>query len=297
MKVLVTGGSGLIGQHCIRGFLQAGHEVTGLFSRSKPALEGCQWLQVDLLDEAQRNAVVDEVRPEVLVHLAWQVGDVDGGIQLDWLAASLCLIRQFQKQGGAFLFTAGTSMEYAWNGQLCMEDDALFDSSTLYGHAKHALWKTVSQFCLRSGLPHCHGRIFFLCGIGQEPTRFVPAVIHSLLENQPFVCKSGHLYRDYLDVEEVSAIVNALVNQRVEGAYNIASGVGTKVGDIASEIMSQLGKPGLVEFSPAPPSDPPDLRVVASTEKLSKVLGYKPEFDLKHTIQKTIHWIQSTPSS
>lgn len=294
MNILVTGGSGLIGQHCIRGLIEAGREVAGLYSRTRPNLEGCHWFQANLLDEAQRRLIFDTFRPRVLVHLAWQCGDPDAGVQLDWLAASLDLVRKFREAGGRYLFTAGTSMEYAWDGRLCKEDEAGFESSTLYGHAKYALGKTVSEFCQRSQLPHCHGRIFFLCGVGQEPSRFVPSVIHALLANQPFLCKSGHLYRDYLDVEDVASTINALVLNRIAGDFNVASGKGTRVGDLAEEIMSQLAKPGLVEFAPPPPEDPAGLKVVASTDKLASAVGFRPEFDLKETIRKTIHWIQST---
>ena len=59
MRILVTGGSGLIGQHCIEGLSKAGHTVTGTFSSGNgPSVEG-KWVKVDLLNAEQRAKLIE----------------------------------------------------------------------------------------------------------------------------------------------------------------------------------------------------------------------------------------------
>lgn len=297
MRILVTGGSGLIGQHCIEGLSKAGHTVIGTFSSgSGPSVEG-KWVNVDLLDAEQRAKLIESEKPEMLMHLAWDVRNWNGPDQQEWLEASKDLIRQFQKQGGKQLFTAGTSMEYAWNGQLCREKDGLFESSTEYGRAKYALWTFAEKFSAEHSLTYTHGRIFFLCGPGQEETRLVPAIIHAILKNERFCCKSGHLFRDYLDVRDVAKFINALIEAKQTGDYNIASGVPTKVGDLVAAIGTELGRSELIDFASAPAEPPLDLTVVADVSKLSHALGYVPEFDLNKSVLDTIAWIKELSSN
>jgi nucleoside-diphosphate-sugar epimerase len=297
MHILVTGGSGLIGQHCIEGLSKAGHTVTGTFSSGNgPSVEG-KWVKVDLLNAEQRAKLIESENPEVLVHLAWDVRNWDGPDQQEWFEASEDLIRRFQQQGGQQLFTAGTSMEYAWNGLVCRENNGLFESSTAYGRAKHALWKFAETFSAKHQLTYTHGRIFFLCGPGQEETRLVPAIIHALLKNERFCCKSGHLFRDYLDVRDVAKFINALIETKQAGDYNIASGVPTKVADLVAAIGTELGRSDLIDFTSAPAEPPLDLTVVADVDKLSQALGYVPEFDLNKSVLDTIAWIKELSSN
>lgn len=292
MRILVTGGSGLIGKHCIAGLRKSGHEVIGTVASSEPPRDGGFWTQTNLLSADDRSKLIAETSPEVLIHLAWDVSDWDGPEQREWLTASEDLIRRFQAQGGSRLFTAGTSMEYAWDGQVCDEQTGRFESSTEYGRAKHMLWQRASSFSEQTGMQHCHGRIFFLCGPGQGATRLVPAIIHALVRGERFLCKSGHLFRDYLDVREVAKSINTLVEGNHRGDYNIASGVPTRVADIVNTIANELGGVERVDFAPAPDEPPADLTVVASVQKLSGALGYTPLFDLNKTVLDTIAWIK-----
>ncbi|WFD19118.1 Vacuolar protein sorting-associated protein vps5 [Malassezia caprae] len=66
MKVLVTGATGLLGRAVMRACLEGGHEVTGTaYSRASPPL-----LRVDLTDEAAVQALIENERPDVVLHLA-----------------------------------------------------------------------------------------------------------------------------------------------------------------------------------------------------------------------------------
>ncbi|KAL8286797.1 hypothetical protein RQP46_004325 [Phenoliferia psychrophenolica] len=66
MRVLITGASGLLGRAVLREFKQAGHDVTGTaFTRTGEGL-----VQVDLQDKDALEKLVNEVKPQVVVHCA-----------------------------------------------------------------------------------------------------------------------------------------------------------------------------------------------------------------------------------
>ncbi|WP_193210825.1 NAD-dependent epimerase/dehydratase family protein [Luteolibacter marinus] len=71
MKILVTGSSGFIGREVAVQLLEAGHEVCG-FDRREPSEgpEGMQHFSGEMLDRERLFAVMEEVRPEVVIHLA-----------------------------------------------------------------------------------------------------------------------------------------------------------------------------------------------------------------------------------
>ena len=70
MKVVVTGGSGRLGQSVVGGLTEAGHEVVSLDRVAGPHLAGVSRIEVDLTDAAATDAVFTRIAPEAVVHLA-----------------------------------------------------------------------------------------------------------------------------------------------------------------------------------------------------------------------------------
>jgi nucleoside-diphosphate-sugar epimerase len=67
MRILVTGGSGVMGGYILRALLRAGHAVT-CFSRSLPQVEGVEFAQGDVTDVPRLRSVCRE--KDAIVHLA-----------------------------------------------------------------------------------------------------------------------------------------------------------------------------------------------------------------------------------
>lgn len=88
--VLVTGASGFLGRHLVRRLQRVGAEVHGLTRPDAPARSGpVAWHRADLGDADAVRAVVREVRPAAIVHLASQVrGDRDGDLAVSMLEAN-----------------------------------------------------------------------------------------------------------------------------------------------------------------------------------------------------------------
>ncbi|MFT4165728.1 MAG: NAD(P)-dependent oxidoreductase [Microlunatus sp.] len=70
MKVVVTGGSGRLGQSVVGGLAAAGHEVVSFDRVVRPSVAGVSQVDVDLTDAAATDALFGRIRPDAVVHLA-----------------------------------------------------------------------------------------------------------------------------------------------------------------------------------------------------------------------------------
>ena len=102
--VLVTGASGFLGRHIVSSLIQRGLEVHTL-SRSHcgdttSSIAGSHI--ADLRDRSAAKRILERVRPDGLIHLAWVTEHGaywNSADNLDWLAASIQLARDFQASG------------------------------------------------------------------------------------------------------------------------------------------------------------------------------------------------------
>lgn len=79
MRILVTGAKGMIGSHLVKGLLSVGYEVIGIDRCSDDLCEG-KYVQrrVDLSDKKMLQTIVEEYKPDRVVHLAALAHSVDG---------------------------------------------------------------------------------------------------------------------------------------------------------------------------------------------------------------------------
>src|SRR5205814_8609289 len=186
-KVLVTGATGFIGRQSLSPLLARGYEVHAVTSRREPAGESPQviWHSADLLDRRKVNTLLAKVATTHLLHFAryaapgkyWTSPE-----NLNWVQASLDLIRAFKKNGGSRLVAAGTCAEYQWGGfEPLSEFGTLAKPATLYGVCKHALQLMLAAYGAQEMLSVAWGRIFFLYGPHEHKSRLVASAIGSLL--------------------------------------------------------------------------------------------------------------------
>jgi nucleoside-diphosphate-sugar epimerase len=293
-RVLVTGGAGFIGRHVLGTLVARGFEVHAADLR--PCAEqasGVRHYQSDLLDARQVADLMDGVRPSHLLHLAWyaEPGAFWASPQnLRWVQASLDLVQTFVAQGGRRAVIAGSCAEYDWNYGYCSETLTPLVPGSLYGACKHALQVMVAAFARQMSLSAAWGRIFFLYGPHEAPSRLVASVIRSLLERQTAKCTHGLQIRDFLHVEDVADAFAALLASEVTGPVNIASGKPVMIKDVVEEIALQLNGHDLIALGALPVSANDPQLLLANVERLTKEVGWRPRLDLKTGITSTAQW-------
>jgi nucleoside-diphosphate-sugar epimerase len=297
-NVLLTGASGFIGRHSVSVLREKGFQVHAVVSREDtPAQdeENLVWHQVDLLDHRQIDRICKEVAPTHLLHFAWYTAHGlfwHSDHNLDWVIASLQLVKAFHKYGGQRVVAAGTCAEYDWNFGYCSEGNTPLNPSNLYGTAKNSLNGILSKYTERNKISYAWGRIFFLYGPYEFKNRLIPYVITSLIQGRPAECTHGEQIRDFMHVMDVADAFVALLDSDFNGNVNVASGSPVSIRNIVETIGTIMGKPELIHLGerPDPPDDPP--LIVADARRLKSELKWTPRYNLEAGLRSTIAWWQ-----
>jgi nucleoside-diphosphate-sugar epimerase len=294
-SVLLTGATGFIGQHCLAPLLERGYEVHAVSSNpgKSPSTPGIIWHQANLLERGSGEALVAEIKPTHLLHLAWYVEPgklIASPLNYAWVVASLELFRAFVAQKGERAVCSGSGYEYDWDYGYCSERLTPTAPNTAYGACKHALHAMAQEIVRGTATSLAWGRIFFLYGPRENPQRLAPSVILSLLRREPARCSHGRQIRDYMHVQDVADGLVALLDSKVEGAVNVSSGAATTIRELVLTIGSILGRSELLQLGaiPARSNDAP--LVIGVNARLVGETGWNPKFDLESGLRQTIAW-------
>jgi nucleoside-diphosphate-sugar epimerase len=289
---MLTGATGFVGRSVLSAFLEAGDDVHALTRRpAPPPLAGVTWHEADLMAGCE---LVGEVEPEILVHLAWYAEHAKFWSSIEnvrWVEASLRLLRAFAQAGGRRALVAGTCAEYEWGGEEDLQESrSRLGPLSLYGVCKDALRRIAAAYASEVELELAWGRLFFLYGPGEQPTRLVPAVIRALLAGESLATTSGLQVRDFIHVHDAAAALVALAHSDVSGPVNIASGHGVAVAELLETIESLTGALHLIDRGgrATPALEPP--RIVADVGRLEREVGFHPAISLGDGLASTIEW-------
>lgn len=292
-RVLVTGASGFIGSHCVAPLLERGYEVHAVsHRRTADAAAGVNWHAGDLLDAAVRSRIVDAVEPAYLVHTAWYMEPgktLTSPVNLDWVVASLDLVRRFQQGGGHRVVTLGTCFEYAFGPAELSESSPLRPVS-VYGASKVALSTAQAALAEATGLSSAWARLFYLYGPNEDARRLVGDIASSVLAGREVATAEGRHRRDYMYVGDAGRAIAALLDSGVEGPINIATGSALVVRDLVDMVAQSAGRPELVRFGarPLPPGEPDEIR--ADVRRLRDEVGWSALTPHEEAVRLTVDW-------
>jgi nucleoside-diphosphate-sugar epimerase len=303
-RLLFTGASGFIGRHCLPALHSSGYEVHAV-SRRLPLTtsgdEDIRWHQADLLDPEQVKALVAEIQPTHLLHLAWYA--VPGRFwtspeNLRWVQGSLDLFQSFAAAGGRRIVVAGTCAEYSWSpAGICQEKTTPLAPGTLYGACKHALHLILQAFAGQTDLSYAWGRIFFPYGPHDHPEKVVSYVVRSMLRGEPVRCTHGRQIRDFLYVADVATAIVALLNAETSGPINIGSGKSVSVKKMILTAGEITGRQDLIRFGALASREGEPEVLVADVARLRDTIGWTPDYDLAGGIRETVNWWQQQLSA
>jgi nucleoside-diphosphate-sugar epimerase len=293
-KILVTGGTGFLGSHCLEPLIERGYEVLCLYrERELLDVSGVQWVRGDVMDRAAMKRVLDEHRPKGLLHLAWFVEPgklISDPSNVSWVSASLDLIRAFREAGGERCTISGSCYEYDWRYGYCVDGVTPCEPDTLYGASKDALRRAFLAYCAASGLSGAWGRAFFMYGPRENPSRLVSSVILALLKGSEAKSSHGRQVRDYMHIKDVADGLVALFASHAQGAYNIASGAPTTIREIVERLGRITGREDLVKIGalPARANDAP--LVLGDSQRMMADVGWTPKLSLDAGLSATVDW-------
>lgn len=299
-RVLLTGAGGFLGAPTLQALQRAGHEVHAV-SRTPPPEHEPQaagagqvvWHSADLTDPEAVQALVSDVRPQSLVHMAWYVEHGrywHAPENLVWVEATLRLLRCFVDAGGQRAVMAGTCAEYEWSLDRYAEATAPLEPATLYGVAKDATRRVAERFAAGAGIELAWGRIFTPYGPAEGSGRLLASMIGALLAGQPAAVPLGTHVRDLMYAEDVAGAFAAILDSDVQGAVNVGSGQPTSIRELLVLAGEAVGRPELLQWGALAQRDSEPKQLVADTARLRDEVGFESKVSLAEGIERTVAW-------
>jgi UDP-glucose 4-epimerase len=252
---IVTGGAGFIGSHVVDALLGEGYEVTVLDDLSSGNAarvpEAAQLRELDVAEFAALDAVVQEVAPRAIFHLAAQASVVasveDPGRDCEVnVKGTLNVVEAAGKCGASVVFTSTGGALYGDAAPRPTREDQIPAPLSPYGASKWAAEAYVKTWSLSSGIPHAVCRLGNVYGPRQSPhgeAGVVAIFAHHLYTGRaPKLFGHGKPTRDYVYVADVVGALLAAVGK--SGTYNIATGVETDVMTVWGELRKVAERSG-----------------------------------------------------
>jgi nucleoside-diphosphate-sugar epimerase len=294
--VIVTGASGFLGRHTVSALRERGFYVHGL-SRRPDADVSCEWQTADLFDTDAVQGVLKRVRPTHLLHLAWETEHGrywTAPANARWVEASLALWRHFTEAGGQRAVGTGTCAEYTWDDSLLagrpVEEGVPRAPRSFYGLAKSAAFDLLDAYSRSVGLDFAWGRVFFPYGPGDCRPTLIPSVIRALRAGQPAQCTHGRQQRDFVHVRDAATAFAALLEGKVSGAVNIATGTAISIAHVVTTLGALLRRPDLIRLGALEGRLDEPAWLVADIRRLRDEVGFVPRIDLIEGLRETVEW-------
>ena len=313
-RALVTGGNGFVAQWAMRAMLVRGWTVTAAGVGAVPAagvLTGAErgqidWRVMDVTRQHDVASVMESVRPDVVLHLAavshipeamanpgyaYEVNAV-GTVRL------LAEVRRHRAAGTAdpVVVVVGSAEQYGRHEleEMPLHEDVAQRPLSLYAASKVAQEVAALQAFRSDGVRVVCTRSFNHSGIGHGAQFLLPSIVRRALAlpttGGVLPIGNGDTVRDFLHVADVVEAYLLLLERGERGeAYNVCSGEGTSVRELAAAVLNRLGRSADIGTDPAltRPVDVPVL--VGSNSKLRRATGWAPRRTRADIIDDLIH--------
>jgi GDP-4-dehydro-6-deoxy-D-mannose reductase len=314
-RALVTGGAGFAAQWLERGLLARGWEVVaaglgvppGQSILSDDERAAIRWIEADVRHTQDISRALEAARPDAVFHLAGiafvpaAASDPGETYEVNVVGAVRLLgaIAAFRRSGtlDPIVLIVGSGEQYGRHdtSELPLSETASQCPLSVYAASKAAQEVAALYAARAESVRVVATRSFNHSGPGQASHFLLPALVGRALEarraGRPTVqIGNREPIRDYLHVEDVAAAYVALAERGVPGeVYNVASGEGVAVGELASSVLQRVGVRADITTDPSlvRPVDLPAL--VGSAAKLRDATGWSPRRSRADIIDDLIH--------
>jgi GDP-4-dehydro-6-deoxy-D-mannose reductase len=317
MRALVTGAAGFVGQWLCRALLAEGWQVTGATLEASPnnplltpeEQRAVSWVMADVRRAADIRAALDAAQsPDAIFHLAG-VSFVPGAAsdpgltcEVNVVAAARLLgeVRVRRRAGvlDPVVVVVGSAEQYGRHepADLPLSESAEQRPLTVYAASKAAQEVFALEAYRSEGVRVVATRSFNHSGAGQAQHFLLPALVRRALAlrgdpaDGKLMIGNRDTVRDFLHVRDVVRAYILLAERGVAGeAYNVSSGVGRRVEDLAAEALSALGVRAELTTDPALARKVEVPALVGDSTKLRRATGWAPALGTSDIIHDLIH--------
>jgi UDP-glucose 4-epimerase len=324
MTVLVLGGAGYIGSHTVYELIDKGEDVVivdNLETGYKEAVHPkARFYQGDIRNREFVDKVFEKEKIDAVIHFAANslVGEsmtnplkyYDNNLNGTKVLLESMIAHDVKK-----IVFSSTAATYGEPEKVPILETDKTEPTNCYGETKLSMEKMFKWTDKAHGLKYVSLRYFNACGahksgeIGEAhnpETHLIPLVLQVPNKKREAIniygddydTKDGTCVRDYIHVTDLAQAHILAVDYLLKGGesdiFNLGNGVGFTVKEIveAAEEVTDSNIPAVI--TPRRAGDP--AKLIASSEKAKKILGWKPEFeDVKEIIATAWKWHQSHP--
>ncbi len=293
MRILVTGGTGFIGRNLVETLAARGHQPITLSRRA----EGLPGVEHHCLDAGSDAAVEIASGVDAIAHLAG-LSNASASFADPFLFNRLNVMGTLAmldgaRRGGARVVFASTQRIYRPSSRPIPEDGPI-EPQDPYGYSKLCGEQYLEMYRRFYNVHGCAVRFFSVFGPGlviEGGTSGVVGIfVGRALRGEPIVAHTNQM-RDLTYVSDVvNGIVLALEKPAPSGSrYNIATGHGTSIEDLARVVCEVTGSRSEVVVEPGGDFG----YMVADVSRARAELGYEPSVGLREGIERYVAWYRT----
>jgi len=298
-KVLVTGGAGFLGSY-----------VCGLLRARSAELIIPRRRDVDLTEQSAVRALMRDTNPEIVVHLAAEVGGIGanranpGRYFYANAAMGINVIEESRHAGVDKLVQVGTVCAYPKYTPVPFKEEHLWDgypeeTNAPYGIAKKALLVMLQAYREQYGFDGIYLLPVNLYGPGDnfdlETSHVIPALIRKFVAatetSAPTVevWGTGSASREFLYVGDAARAI-VLATERFDGAepVNVGAGKEVSIRELVETISRITGYQGSIRWDTTKPDGQP--RRMLDTTRAKALFGFEAKMRLEDGLRETVKW-------
>jgi GDP-L-fucose synthase len=269
----------------------------------------------DLRDAGVAHALLDEVKPKVLFHLAARVGGIYAnstqkpGFYRDNVLINTHVLDAAVAEGVEYVFAMGTGCAYPkrLEGDVLHERDYLDgipeETNDAYAYAKRGMLVHLEALREHGALDYCYCLPANLYGphdnFHPDHSHVVPALIRRFVEARDSgaaevsIWGDGSAKRDFLFIGDCIDAMVLLLDARFSGPVNVATGEQTSIRTLAQTIGAVSGFGGSIAYDTSMPAGQAGRSFDTSRVRAT---GWRPRHALDEGLRETIAWFEEHQS-
>jgi UDP-glucose 4-epimerase len=299
-RILVTGGAGFIGSHVVDALIERGHVVgivdslaTGNRDNLNP---DAMFYEADIGDAAALAEVFAMFAPQIVDHHAAQISVSlssrdPAADALTNVVGSLQVLEASRAAGVEHLVFASTGGALYGDPVMVPADE----STTIaplspYGAAKASVETYLRMYHDTYGFSYTALRYSNVFGPRQTPdgeAGVVAIFTNRMLNGEtPTIFGDGEQQRDFVYVGDVAQANVEAIEGRLQGAYNVGTGVASSVNEVTQALTTACGFQGRVEYAAERAGEV--RRVTLDASKLASETGWQAKVALAEGLALTV---------
>lgn len=318
MNLLIPGGAGYIGSHFVKYAQERSHEVVVLDNFStghKWAIDNCEVLEVDLLDQERLSKVLKGRRFDGVIHFAAASLVGESVLNPNYyyknnVIGTLNLLNEMLKNNIQNIVFSSTAAIFGNPDAKKIDENHAKNPINPYGRSKLIIENILKDISYANNINAACLRYFNAAGahesgkIGEAhspETHLIPNILNSLISDNQRLTVYGNDYptidgtciRDYVHVEDLARAhmlsLEYIKNNNGFSVFNLGNGNGFSVLDIIKSCEKVTKKQILYSFANRRIGDPPAL--ISNNDLAMRELGWTPKFiDIDEIIKSAWKW-------